>query len=243
MTRCAAPAQAAFDWRRLGLVAGVDEAGRGPLAGPVFAAAVILDPAAADRRTRRFQGALAGAARGAGALRSARTAGLGTRLGRRRRDRCLNILQATLLAMRRALAGARYRAGALGGWQPLPGRCRPRLRVHRRGRGPGRRAVPAISAASILAKYARDELMRGSRPTIRDTGCHPQGVPYGRPPRGTAATRALAAAPPQLCPGTIMPFPLTAPNLADAAFRSPHVHTEYSLVDSVVRARAACARG
>ena len=44
MRRRAAAGQAAFDWRRPGPAAGVDEAGRGPLAGPVTAAAVILDP-------------------------------------------------------------------------------------------------------------------------------------------------------------------------------------------------------
>jgi ribonuclease HII len=43
MKRRAAQLQATFDWHRPGLVAGVDEAGRGPLAGPVVAAAVILD--------------------------------------------------------------------------------------------------------------------------------------------------------------------------------------------------------
>ena len=43
--RRSAPRQAMLDWRRPGLTAGVDEAGRGPLAGPVAAAAVILDDA------------------------------------------------------------------------------------------------------------------------------------------------------------------------------------------------------
>lgn len=137
------------------LIAGVDEAGRGPLAGPVCAAAVILHP---DRpipgigdsktippaRRESLEGAIKERALAwALAFASAREI-----------DR-LNILQASLLAMRRAV----------GLLDPPPGRvlvdgnrltdfgCEAQAIV----RGDAR--VPAIGAASILAKVARDRLM------------------------------------------------------------------------------------
>lgn len=136
---------------------GVDEAGRGPIAGPVFAAAVILDPC------RPIEG-----------LRDSKL------LSERRRDalaaeiRCnamswciatatveeidrLNILQATLLAMQRAIAGlATVPSEAL-----IDGNKAPMCNVPVRTIVQGDRTVPAISAASILAKTARDaEMMR-----------------------------------------------------------------------------------
>ena len=98
--------QSAFDWSRQGLVAGVDEAGRGPLAGPVVAAAVILDgkrPIAglADsktlspaRRERLYDRILADALCCSIAQASAQEI-----------DR-LNILQASMLAMRCSALGA-----------------------------------------------------------------------------------------------------------------------------------------
>jgi ribonuclease HII len=137
------------------LIAGVDEAGRGPLAGPVFAAAVILDP------VRPIQGL-----RDSKTLSAARREVLAVRI----RDRAiawsvasadvaeidrLNILQATLLAMRRAvlsLAVAPIEVLVDGN------RC-PALACPVRAIVKGDRDVPAISAASILAKTARDALL------------------------------------------------------------------------------------
>ncbi len=138
MKRRAGPAQAAFDWRRPGLVAGVDEAGRGPLAGPVVAAAVILD----ERRpiAGLADSKVLSPARREALAAEIRAHSLAWALGRAEATEVdeLNVLQATFVAMRRALVGTRYRAGARGrGRQSLPGRCRARLRVHRRGRGPG----------------------------------------------------------------------------------------------------------
>jgi ribonuclease HII len=138
------------------LVCGVDEAGRGPLAGPVYAAAVILDPACpipgvkdskkvapanrvrlADEIRRK---ALAWAVASASVEEIAE----------------LNILHASLLAMRRAVLAL----------QPAPGlvlvdgnRCPSGLPCPARAIVKGDSLEPAISAASILAKTERDKEM------------------------------------------------------------------------------------
>jgi ribonuclease HII len=139
------------------LICGVDEAGRGPIAGPVFAAAVLLDPATpvpglkdskllAPRRREALAERIRRDAR-AWAVASASVEEI---------DR-LNILQATLLAMQRAvqaLAVAPDEAWIDGDRCPALG-CRTRAVVS------GDRSVPQISAASILAKTARDaEMLR-----------------------------------------------------------------------------------
>ena len=136
-------------------VAGVDEAGRGPLAGPVMAAAVILDPrrpiaGLADSKTLspRRREALAERIRAeavAWAVASATVEEI---------DR-LNILWATLLAMRhavQALMPAPQRVLVDGD------RC-PALACPARAVIKGDQKIPAISAASILAKVERDRLM------------------------------------------------------------------------------------
>jgi ribonuclease HII len=155
------PSQAVLDWRRPGLVAGVDEAGRGPLAGPVVAAAVILDPGRpieglADSKTlgERRREALAVE------IRSSSIAwGLGS--ADPAEVDALNILQATFLAMRRALQAL----GAPPSHVVVDGNLCPDLgdlawpcTVEAVVRGDA--TVPAISAASILAKCARDACMR-----------------------------------------------------------------------------------
>jgi ribonuclease HII len=142
------------------LTTGVDEAGRGPLAGPVVAAAVILDPARpvaglADSK------ALTPAVRRelAAALRS-RALGWSIGLASPAEIDALNILQATLLAMRRAVAGLALAPGHV----EIDGNRLPRLEgltgivsAEAVVRGDASRA--AISAASILAKTVRDTLM------------------------------------------------------------------------------------
>jgi ribonuclease HII len=137
------------------LVCGVDEAGRGPLAGPVSAAAVILDP---DRP-------IAGLADS-------------KKLSERQRDRLaviireralawavayadvieidqLNILQATLLAMRRAVLTLPVRPGRV----LVDGLHCPSTGIPSQAIVKGDSKIAAISAASILAKTARDALM------------------------------------------------------------------------------------
>jgi ribonuclease HII len=146
--------QTPLAWDTPGLVAGVDEAGRGPLAGPVVAAAVILDDLnpiqsladskklTAPRRERLYDEIRAKALCCSIAEASVEEI-----------DR-LNILQATLLAMRRAVEGLRLKpAKAL-----VDGNRLPTLDVLAEAIVRGDALVPAISAASILAKVHRDRL-------------------------------------------------------------------------------------
>ena len=137
------------------LSCGVDEAGRGPLAGPVYAAAVILDPARpidglddSKKLSERRREALALLIREhalAWCIASASVAEIDD----------FNILNATLLAMRRAVDGL----------TPAPqealidgNRC-PALPCAARAVVRGDATVPAISAASIVAKVTRDRMM------------------------------------------------------------------------------------
>ena len=144
--------QAALVWDQPGLIAGVDEAGRGPLAGPVVAAAVILDELnpikgladskklTALRRERLYDEIRAKALCCSVAQASVEEI-----------DR-LNILQATLLAMRRAVEGLRLKPVKV----LVDGNRVPVLDVVAEAIVQGDALVPAISAASILAKVTRD---------------------------------------------------------------------------------------
>jgi ribonuclease HII len=161
MRRRGAAGQAAFDWRRAGLVAGVDEAGRGPLAGPVVAAAVILDPGRpiaglADSKTLapRRREALAVEVR-AGSL----AWGLGW--ADAAEVDALNVLQATFLAMRRALVAlSTPPAHVIVDGDRCPGLGGLALECTLEAVVQGDATVPSVSAASILAKCARDAFMR-----------------------------------------------------------------------------------
>ena len=144
--------QAALHWDAPGLVAGVDEAGRGPLAGPVVAAAVVLDDLrpirglndskklSAAQRERLFDAIMAQALCTSVAVASAAEI-----------DQ-LNILQATLLAMRRAVQGLRLRPQLV----LVDGNRLPVLDIRAEAIVKGDAKVAAISAASILAKVTRD---------------------------------------------------------------------------------------
>jgi ribonuclease HII len=138
-------------------VCGVDEAGRGPLAGPVFAAAVILDPAnpiegLADSKklsaARREKLAVAiKSCALAWAVASASVAEIDA----------INILQATLLAMRRAVDGLSLVPDEV----LVDGNRLPRLDQPARAIVGGDACIAEISAASILAKTSRDaEMLR-----------------------------------------------------------------------------------
>lgn len=144
--------QAPLAWVGPGLLAGVDEAGRGPLAGPVVAAAVVLHPdrpiAGLDdskRLSARRREALFDIICDQALCCSVAEASV------EEIDR-LNILQATLLAMQRAVAGLRLRPAHV----LVDGNRLPVLDVPAEALVKGDARVPAIAAASILAKVQRD---------------------------------------------------------------------------------------
>jgi len=172
-----------------GLVAGVDEAGRGPLAGPVVAAAVILDDLkpikgladskaiSALKRERLFDEIRAKAL--CCCIAEASAAEIDE----------LNILQATMLAMRRAVEGLRLKPAKV----LVDGNRIPVLKIPAEAIVKGDAKVKAISAASILAKVHRDRLC------LELHALHPQygfdghkGYPT---PEHLAALRAHGACP------------------------------------------------
>ena len=150
------PAQIGLDLaHRGGYACGVDEAGRGPLAGPVFAAAVILDPCAPIAGLRDSKALSAARREALAAEIRARAIGWAIASASVAEIDALNILQASLLAMRRAVDAL----------EPQPelarvdGNRAPRLRCAVETLVGGDALDPAISAASILAKTARDAAM------------------------------------------------------------------------------------
>ena len=141
-------------WATPGLVAGVDEAGRGPLAGPVVAAAVILDDL---KPIRGLADSKALSARKRAALfDEIRAKALACCIAEASVDEIdrLNILQATLLAMQRAVAGLRLLPHRV----LVDGNRLPVLKMPAAAIVQGDSKVAAISAASILAKVHRDRL-------------------------------------------------------------------------------------
>jgi len=142
-----------------GLVCGVDEVGRGPLAGPVVAAAVILDVKRLPRSLRRGlddSKKLSAANRTDFALelRSCARIGLGaasvSEIDRR------NILQASLTAMARAVAAL----GVTPNWALIDGNQKPPLTCQMQTIVGGDGLSLSIAAASVVAKVARDRLMQ-----------------------------------------------------------------------------------
>ncbi|MDP6174027.1 MAG: ribonuclease HII [Rhodospirillales bacterium] len=145
-------------------IAGVDEAGRGPWAGPVFAAAVIFDPArlpdellaglddskklTARRRTALYE-----------TMSDLGRSGGGVEIGVGHAEVAeideINILQASLLAMRRAIE----RLDKLPDYALIDGRIKPRLACRANAVVKGDQLSLSIAAASIIAKVTRDRLM------------------------------------------------------------------------------------
>jgi ribonuclease HII len=152
-------------------MAGVDEAGRGPLAGPVVAAAVILDPLRPIVGLRDSKQLTAGTReRLAGEIR-ARALAFAIGWSDAGEIDALNILQASLLAMRRALQGLAIAPGHVcidGNRCPssamLGFSCRFEAVVG------GDATVGEISAASILAKVSRDQWMTRVAASYPDYG-------------------------------------------------------------------------
>jgi ribonuclease HII len=148
------PEQLGLSFDVIGLIAGVDEAGRGPLAGPVVAAAVILDelkpirglkdsklltPATRDRLYDEIRAKALCCSVAEASVEEIDT---------------LNILHATMLAMKRAVEGLRLKPGKV----LVDGNRLPVLKIAAEAIVKGDMKVKSISAASILAKVHRDRL-------------------------------------------------------------------------------------
>jgi ribonuclease HII len=144
--------QVALVWDAPGLIAGVDEAGRGPLAGNVVAAAVILDelkPIKGLADSKKLT-----AAKRATLYDEIRAKALCVGVGEASVEEIdrLNILQATMLAMQRAVANLRLKPVLV----LIDGNRIPQLDVLAEAIVQGDAKVQAISAASIIAKVTRD---------------------------------------------------------------------------------------
>jgi ribonuclease HII len=149
------PGQKRLDWDPVGLWAGVDEAGRGPLAGPVVAAAVILDdskrilgladskvltPLQRDKLYDKIREKALCCAVGSASVQEIDD---------------INIFHATMLAMRRAVEGLRLKPVKV----LVDGNRLPKLDVLSEAIVGGDAKVKSISAASIIAKVTRDRLL------------------------------------------------------------------------------------
>jgi ribonuclease HII len=148
--------QKRLEWDPVGLLAGVDEAGRGPLAGPVVAAAVILDdskrilglndskaltPLQRDRLFDKIREKALCCSVGSASVEEIDT---------------INIFHATMLAMRRAVEGLRLKPVKV----LVDGNRLPKLDVLSEAIVGGDAKVRSISAASIVAKVTRDRLLQ-----------------------------------------------------------------------------------
>ncbi len=147
-----------FERRFTGIVCGIDEVGRGPLAGPVVAAAVILNVAAMPKHLKRElddSKKLSHAARVEYALLLKSCARIGIGAASTGEIDRHNILQATFIAMRRAVA----RLGVTPDMALVDGNREPGLgcKTHLIVGGDGKSL--SIAAASIVAKVTRDRLM------------------------------------------------------------------------------------
>jgi ribonuclease HII len=144
--------QKSLDWDIPGLVAGVDEAGRGPLAGPVFAAAVILDDVSpiagltdSKKLSAKKRDYFHDIIKSEALCFCVATASV-------EEIDDLNILQATMLAMQRAVQGLRLKPMKV----LVDGNRLPVLNIRAEAIVKGDAKIASISAASILAKVERD---------------------------------------------------------------------------------------
>ncbi|MBX3624272.1 MAG: ribonuclease HII [Rhizobacter sp.] len=148
------PEQLGLSFDVIGLVAGVDEAGRGPLAGPVVAAAVILDELKPIRGLKDSKQLTALARERLYDEIRAKALCCSIAEASVEEIDTLNILHATMLAMRRAVEGLRLKPGKV----LVDGNRLPVLKIAAEAIVKGDAKVKSISAASILAKVHRDRL-------------------------------------------------------------------------------------
>jgi ribonuclease HII len=147
------PEQTALQFEVTGLLAGVDEAGRGPLAGPVVAAAVILDDLNPIKGLADSKKLSALKRESLYDLIRSRSLCFSIAQASAQEIDSFNILQASLLAMRRAVQGLRLKPAKV----LVDGNRLPVLDVLAEAIVKGDAKVPCISAASILAKVYRDQ--------------------------------------------------------------------------------------
>jgi len=151
------PPDISYEQRLSGVICGIDEAGRGPLAGPVVAAAVILPTALPPILLTRLDDSKKLSASRRAALFEVICATASVGIGRAEVEEIdrLNILQATFLAMRRAVEGLNRAVdwALVDGNQPPPLPCR----LHCIVGGDGKSL--SIAAASVVAKVSRDREM------------------------------------------------------------------------------------
>jgi len=151
----ARPEQLALGWSGPGLVAGVDEVGRGPLAGPVVAAAVILDDLHPIRGLADSKSLGASTRSRLDAEIRAKALCVSVAQASVQEIDDLNILGATMLAMRRAVDGLRLLPSRV----LVDGNRLPVLKVPAEAIVKGDARVASIAAASIVAKVHRDALL------------------------------------------------------------------------------------
>jgi ribonuclease HII len=211
-----------------GVVCGIDEAGRGPLAGPVVAAAVIID-------RRRFRGALRHELDDSKALsREVREAcydallacvrtgavGIGVGAASAREVDRINILRASLVAMGRAVAAL----GIAPDLALVDGNVAPALPCPVKTVVKGDALSLSIAAASIIAKVTRDRIMHGLAGRYPGYGWE-TNVGYSTPEHG-AALRKLGVTPHHRRSFEPVRLAVSAPDdlfalLQDAAFAAP----------------------
>jgi len=174
-------------WDEECLLVGVDEAGRGPLAGPVVAAAVVFPAGCRAVRGLRDSKILPARVRARLAERVRRDAFLFAvgAASSREIDR-FNIRVATALAMRRAIRRVLRQAAALGQPTPRPWRILidglplPEIGYAHEALVDGDARCQSVAAAAILAKTVRDRLMQRLAPRYPDYGWE-TNVGYGTP--------------------------------------------------------------
>lgn len=166
-----------FERAQSGLVCGIDEAGRGPLAGPVVAAAVIFEQRRLPRRLRAElddSKKLSAEARAEYAVIIKACARIGIGAASVAEIDRHNILQATFIAMRRAVTAL----GLVPDLALVDGNCAPTLPCAIRTIIGGDGLSLSIAAASVIAKVTRDKLMRALAARYRGYGWE-TNVGYG----------------------------------------------------------------